>query len=74
MVVIPYVSGKPDISAIPNAVLMGDFKSDADGLEIDFAQLPFDHPLYIMYSSAPPACPSAWCRAPAASWSTTSKN
>jgi acetoacetyl-CoA synthetase len=36
---------------------MGDFKSDADGLEIDFAQLPFDHPLYVMYSSGTTGLP-----------------
>jgi acetoacetyl-CoA synthetase len=57
LVVIPYVSENPDIGAIPNAVLMGDFKSDADGLEIDFAQLPFDHPLYVMYSSGTTGLP-----------------
>jgi acetoacetyl-CoA synthetase len=57
LVVIPYVSENPDIGPIPNAVLMGDFKSDADGLEIDFAQLPFDHPLYVMYSSGTTGLP-----------------
>jgi acetoacetyl-CoA synthetase len=47
----------PDISAIPNAVMMADFKSSQDGLEIDFAQLPFDHPLYVMYSSGTTGLP-----------------
>lgn len=57
LVVIPYVSEHPDISAIPNAVMMADFQSSADGLEIDFAQLPFDHPLYVMYSSGTTGLP-----------------
>ncbi len=51
LVVIPYVKDQPDIVSIDNAQLFDDFKSAEDGLEIDFVQLPFDHPLYIMYSS-----------------------
>ncbi len=57
LVVVPYAQKTPDISAIPNAVLYADFKSAEDGLEIDFAQLPFDHPLYIMYSSGTTGLP-----------------
>ena len=57
LVVVPYAREKPDISAIPNAVLYADFKSAEDGLEIDFAQLPFDHPLYVMYSSGTTGLP-----------------
>ena len=57
LVVIPYVSRTPDISAIPSAVMIDDFKSTADGLEIEFAQLPFDHPLYVMYSSGTTGLP-----------------
>ena len=57
LVVVPYAREKPDISAIPNAVLYADFKSAQDGLEIDFAQLPFDHPLYVMYSSGTTGLP-----------------
>jgi len=57
LVVVPYTQKKPDISAISNAVLYDDFKSAQDGLEIDFAQLPFDHPLYVMYSSGTTGLP-----------------
>jgi acetoacetyl-CoA synthetase len=57
LVVVPYAQAKPDISTIPNAVLYADFKSMQDGLEIDFAQLPFDHPLYVMYSSGTTGLP-----------------
>ncbi|MDI6787386.1 MAG: acetoacetate--CoA ligase, partial [Planctomycetota bacterium] len=41
----------PDISYIPNAVYWNDFLSKEKALEIQFEQLPFDHPLYIMFSS-----------------------
>jgi acetoacetyl-CoA synthetase len=57
VVVIPYTEENPDISMIKNAVLFGDFLAPESGLEIDFAQLPFDHPLYIMYSSGTTGVP-----------------
>jgi len=56
IVVVPYVSETPDISVLPNAVLMDTFKADTPE-EIQFEQLPFDHPLYIMYSSGTTGLP-----------------
>jgi acetoacetyl-CoA synthetase len=57
VVVIPFTEPNPDISAIPNGVLWSDFMSDESGLEIEFEQTPFDHPLYIMYSSGTTGLP-----------------
>jgi acetoacetyl-CoA synthetase len=57
VVVIPYTEMNPDIDQIPNAVFFDEFKSSQSGLEIDFEQLPFDHPLYIMYSSGTTGLP-----------------
>jgi acetoacetyl-CoA synthetase len=51
VIVVSYVSERADISQIPNAVHYEDFLSKENNLEIEFAQLPFDHPLYIMFSS-----------------------
>jgi len=51
VVVTPYVNSAPDISVLKNGALFSDFISSEIDPEIDFAQLPFDHPLYIMYSS-----------------------
>jgi acetoacetyl-CoA synthetase len=51
VVVVSYTRDRPDLSQIPNAVHWADFMSPEAGLEIDFAQLPFDHPQYIMFSS-----------------------
>jgi acetoacetyl-CoA synthetase len=51
VIVVSYTRERPDISQIPNAVHYGDYLSKADDLEIRFEQLPFDHPLYIMFSS-----------------------
>lgn len=57
VVVVPYTEAEPDISALPNAVHYDAFKSSQSGLEIEFEQLPFEHPLYIMYSSGTTGLP-----------------
>ena len=57
VVVVPYTEQNADISIIPNAVHYNDFKSSEANLEIEFEQLPFDHPLYIMYSSGTTGLP-----------------
>lgn len=51
VIVASYTEEKPDISYIPNSVYWDDFLSKERGLEIQFEQLPFDHPVYIMFSS-----------------------
>jgi len=51
VIVIPYTTGKPNISDIPKAVLYNDFVSKEKKPEIPFVQLPSDHPVYIMFSS-----------------------
>lgn len=51
VIVVSYTRPEPDISQIPNSVHYNDFLSKEDHLEIQFEQLPFDHPLYIMFSS-----------------------
>lgn len=51
VIVVSYTRERPDISQIPNSTHYQDFLSKEDNLEIKFEQLPFDHPLYIMFSS-----------------------
>ena len=55
VVVVPYVSTQLDISAVPRAVLWRQYLGSAT--EVEFAQLPFDHPVYIMYSSGTTGVP-----------------
>ena len=51
VIVASYTEDRPDISNIPNSAYFEDFLSKESGLEIQFEQLPFDHPLFIMFSS-----------------------
>ena len=57
VVVVPYAAGNPDISSLENAVHFADYLGDEPVGDIDFAQLPFDHPLFIMYSSGTTGMP-----------------
>ena len=57
VVVVPYTRIDPDISRIKNGVMYSEFKKSGPVPELDFAQLPFDHPLYIMYSSGTTGLP-----------------
>ena len=56
VVVVPFLQDAPDISSIPNSVLYQVF-IDPQVTDIQFTQLPFDHPLYIMYSSGTTGLP-----------------
>ncbi|MBN1847977.1 MAG: acetoacetate--CoA ligase [Deltaproteobacteria bacterium] len=57
VVVVPYTAERPEIGSIPRAVHYSEFKSEESRLNIMFEQLPFDHPLYIMYSSGTTGLP-----------------
>ncbi len=57
VVVIPYTETEPDIRNIPNALHYRDFRHSGPVPELTFTQLPFDHPLYIMYSSGTTGLP-----------------
>ncbi|MCB9947748.1 MAG: acetoacetate--CoA ligase [Rhodospirillaceae bacterium] len=56
-VIVPYISAAPDVSALPNAVTWDDFQAPHGVHEIAFAQLPFNHPILIMYSSGTTGVP-----------------
>jgi len=51
VVIVSYTGNKPDIGNIPNAVHLEDFLAPEREPALEFEQLPFDHPVYIMFSS-----------------------
>ena len=58
VVFVSYISqDKPDISTISNAVHWDDFISKDEDSSLEFEQLPFDHPLYVMFSSGTTGAP-----------------
>jgi acetoacetyl-CoA synthetase len=51
VVVVPYLDARPDVSDIPKAVLLEEWLRRHTPGEIAWAQLPFDHPVYILFTS-----------------------
>jgi len=51
VVVVGYTTPEPDDSNVPNAVGWDAFLKPFAPAEIDFVQVPAEHPLYVMYSS-----------------------
>ncbi|MFA7282181.1 MAG: acetoacetate--CoA ligase, partial [Sterolibacterium sp.] len=58
VVMVPYVRQLSDLSGIRNALSFADFTEPFCAVDkIEYAQLPFAHPLYIMYSSGTTGVP-----------------
>jgi acetoacetyl-CoA synthetase len=57
VVVVPYLADAPDVAAVPKAERLADFVDDFAARDIAFARLPFNHPLYILYSSGTTGVP-----------------
>jgi len=55
-VVVPYVNPGANLKKVPAAVWLEDFVDDG-ATEIEFEQLPFAHPVYILYSSGTTGIP-----------------
>jgi acetoacetyl-CoA synthetase len=56
-VVVPYVTGAPALAGVRDAVSWSAFAGQHDAGDITFEQLPFNHPLYILYSSGTTGVP-----------------
>ncbi len=56
-VIIPYTRDDPPLDDLAHAVTWADFVADVEAGDIAFERLPFDHPVYIMYSSGTTGVP-----------------
>jgi len=57
LVVVPYTSTDLQIGGLPRAISVHDFMAPFSAGPIAFEQLPFDHPLFILYSSGTTGMP-----------------
>jgi acetoacetyl-CoA synthetase len=59
VVVVPFLDERPELGGIRDAVLWRDFLGPVDrpAPALSFAEVPFDHPLFIMYSSGTTGVP-----------------
>ncbi|HEX5612832.1 MAG TPA: AMP-binding protein, partial [Burkholderiales bacterium] len=57
VVVVPHLRAKPDISQVPKAVLLEEWLRRYQAGPIAYAQLPFDHPAYILFTSGTTGTP-----------------
>ena len=57
IVVVPYTQRNPVVDGTPNCVDVHEFMAPYRAQDIGFPQLPFDHPLYILYSSGTTGAP-----------------
>ena len=58
VIVVPYVEDRRDLAGAPNTRTLADFLAPhSSEAAIHFARLPFNHPLYILYSSGTTGLP-----------------
>jgi acetoacetyl-CoA synthetase len=57
LIVVPYAAEAPSLEGLAEATLLPDYLAPYTPSEIAFEQLPFNHPLYIMFSSGTTGMP-----------------
>ncbi|HKO37002.1 MAG TPA: acetoacetate--CoA ligase [Solirubrobacterales bacterium] len=58
-VVLPYLDPEPDLSPLRDAVRWDELQRDGEGAKLSFDRVPFDHPLWVLYSSGTTGLPKA---------------
>ena len=56
-VVLPYLDAAPDLGRLRSAISWEELGRSGEGAELEFTQLPFDHPLWVLYSSGTTGLP-----------------
>ncbi|MDP2620023.1 MAG: acetoacetate--CoA ligase [Hyphomicrobiales bacterium] len=57
VVIVPYGGEEPALGSVPKGLSLAAFVDGFEGGEISFRRLPFDHPLFILYSSGTTGTP-----------------
>ena len=58
-VVLPYLDPEPDLSTLRDAIRWDDLIATGEGAELSFERVPFEHPLWVLYSSGTTGLPKA---------------
>ena len=58
-VLVPYLDPAPDISRLESTITWSELLATGQGAELRFEQVPFDHPLWVLYSSGTTGLPKA---------------
>jgi acetoacetyl-CoA synthetase len=58
-VVLPYLDPEPDLSPLRDATTWDELLAEGEGAELSFERVPFDHPLWVLYSSGTTGLPKA---------------
>jgi acetoacetyl-CoA synthetase len=58
-VVVPYLNQEPDLTPLGDALTWSQLLSAGEGVALQFESLPFDHPLWVLYSSGTTGLPKA---------------
>ena len=56
-VVLPYLNDQPDLGRLRDAMTWDDLAAKGAGAELTFEDLPFEHPLWVLYSSGTTGLP-----------------
>jgi acetoacetyl-CoA synthetase len=58
-VVLPYLDPEPDLSPLRDAGRWDELLASGEGADLSFERVPFDHPLWVLYSSGTTGLPKA---------------
>jgi acetoacetyl-CoA synthetase len=58
-VVLPYLEADPDLSLLRNPMGWEELSAADGGAQLEFERVPFDHPLWVLYSSGTTGLPKA---------------
>jgi acetoacetyl-CoA synthetase len=58
-VILPYLDAQPNLSPLERAITWERLLASGDGARLDFEPVPFDHPLWVLYSSGTTGLPKA---------------